>query len=325
MVRFRLLTLLLFGSYLLCGCYIKQHVKGHYYLDSEKYKQGISFFEEEVRKKPDDSSINYFLGRLYLADKKTKGGLRYLKRSVQLNPQKADHHFWLGVAYSANKMSDLERKSYLKALSLNRNHVQALVYFGHSQLERKEYKDALSKYSRALEIEPANPQALYSRAKILRHLKRTPEEINAWKAYLANYHSGTFATQAVRYLNKNGNFEYRNYLIGKKVVALKEVRFEPFTATIRSNSKSSLDVVGLSLANNTKQILQIITYQKNNAELAKSRAQSTKNYLLKKHSKISSSMIKVSWFGVPEKLNFEGKTYIINSSVRLFTEPAKKI
>jgi tetratricopeptide (TPR) repeat protein len=324
-LRFRLLALILLGGYLLSGCQVKQQVKGYYYLDSKKYKQGISYFKEEVRKKPEDSSINYFLGRLYLAEKKPEEGLRYLKRSAKLNPQKADYQFWLGVAYSANKKPDLERKSYLKALSLNRNHVQALVYFGHSQLERKEYKDALSKYFRALEIEPTNPQALYNRAIILRHLKRTPEEIKAWKAYLANYHSGAFATRAVRYLNKNGNFEYRNYLIGKKFVALKEVKFEPFTATISSNSKSSLDVVGLSLANNTKQILHIITYQKNNAELAKSRAQDIKNYLLKKQSNILSSLIKLSWFGVPEKLNFEGKTYMLNSSVRLFTEPAKEI
>lgn len=320
MVRFRLLALLLLGSYLLCGCYIKQHVKGQYYLDSEKYKRGVSYFKEEVRKKPDDPSTNYFMGRLYLADKKTKEGLRYLKRSVQLNPQKADYHFWLGVAYSANKRPKLERKSYLKALSLDKRHHQALTFLGHVQLEKGELKPALKSYTEALKIQYDNPQALYNRALILKRLGRTPEEKAAWNEYLAFYSMGIFVRSAVVHLNALGDFEYQNYRIGDKMISFKSVQFEPFSAKILKGSKPSLDHLGAEFAKMKKFLLHIVAYQKNNIKLAEAKTKSVKRYLLNKFPGINSKQIKLSWFDVPKTVKAGRKKYSLDQAINFFTE-----
>jgi tetratricopeptide (TPR) repeat protein len=319
-LSFRSLAFMFFVVYLLVGCYIRQQVRGHYYLDSKKHKQGISYFKEEIRNHPDDPSINYFLGRLYLAEKESKEGLRHLKRSVQLNPGKADYHFWLGVAYSANKMPALERKSYLKAISLNKKHYQALTYLGHIQFENQNLKAALDIYSEALAIRNDIPQALYNRALILKRLRRTPEEKIAWKKYLALYSLGNYSLSAVNHLNELGDFEYQNHRIGNNMIMLKEIQFEPFSAKITNSSIPWLDRLGRAFTNKKKHFLHIVAYQKNNIKLAEAKAKSIKCYLRRKFPDIHSKLIKVSWLGVSKTIRVGNKTYSLGQTVNFFTE-----
>jgi tetratricopeptide (TPR) repeat protein len=302
---------------------IKNYIRGEHYLQAHNYSKGLTTFEKEVLINPDNAGAHYYLGRFALAEKKQEKGLKHLKRAVELSPGNADFHFWLGVAYSANTAPEEERRSYRLALSLDKDHVQALIYLGHNQFERKAYREALANYSRALKLSPNDPQALYNRALILRVFQRTPEEIKAWMAYLEYYPTGAFARNAVEHLNKNGNFEYRNYLIGNRTVSLKKIRFEHFSTTLMEESLTSLDFVGYLMTKYRDFILHIIVYQKNNVQLAKSRTLSIKNYILEKNPKIPYSRIKTSWFGEVERLQYDRKTYTLSSSVQLFTELAQ--
>lgn len=305
---------------------VKHRVKGNYYLDNKKYKEGIEDFEQELKKNPESSEAQYFMGRFQLAENHTKEGLYHLQQAVKLSPEKADYHFWLGVAYSVNKESDLERKSYLRALELNHNHVQALTYLGHNQLEKSEYENALKTYNKVLELSPDNPSALYNRALILKHFERTPEEKLGWKEYLALYRSGVMGQQAALNLNSLGEFEYRNHLIGRRMVTLEKVRFEPFTAKIWEGSQTSLDLLGEILKNNDNVAIHIVVYQKNNKELAELRAKSVKKYLINKFPEIKSSRFIVSWFGVPEEIKIGTKIFWEDESINFFSavQPQKK-
>jgi tetratricopeptide (TPR) repeat protein len=309
------------GQYLIKDQYhaMKQNVQGQYYLDNKKYKKGIEVFQEEVRAYPDNDEAHYYLGRFLLAEKQEKKALTHLKRAVELSPKKADYHFWLGVAYAANKIGDLERESYLKALEIDKNHVQALTYLGHNQLERKEYKEALQSYEKALELWPGNPAALYNRAYTMKKLGRTPEEKLAWQEYLAYYPSGSLARRAVIHLNAIGDFEYRNYLIGRRTVTLKTIVFEPFTAKIGKASQSSLDFLGTIMKNNSNVSVHIVVYQKKNKELAEARAKSIKAYLLKEFKEIQSSRLTVSWFDAPEKIKIDKKIFYDDESINFIT------
>jgi tetratricopeptide (TPR) repeat protein len=309
------------GQYLIKGQYhvVKQTVAGQYYLDNKKYHKGIEVFREEVRAYPDNGEAHYYLGRFLLAEKKGKEALNHLKRAVELSPKKADYHFWLGVAYAANNMGDLERESYLKTLEIDKNHVQALTYLGHNQLERKQYKEALRSYNKALELWPGNPAALYNRAYIMKELGRTPEEKLAWQEYLAYYPSGAMARRAVLHLNALGDFEYRNYFIGRRTVTLKTIVFEPFTAKIKEDSRPSLDLLGTIMKNNSSVSIHIVAYQKKNKELAEARAKSIKTYLLKEFKEIKSSRLTVSWFDVPEKIKIDKKIFYEDESINFIT------
>jgi tetratricopeptide (TPR) repeat protein len=327
-MRLRLLFSVVIIVLLLSGCApvikdqyhaVKQTVTGQYYLDYKKYQKGIEVFSEEVRAYPDNAEAHYYLGRFLLAEKHKKDALNYLKRAVELSPKKADYQFWLGVAYAANNKGDLERESYLKALEIDKNHVQALTYLGHNQLERKKYKEALQSYTKALELWPDNPSALYNRAYIMKQLGRTPEEKLAWHEYLAYYPSGAMARRAVAHLNALGDFEYRNYLIGRRTISLKKISFEPFTAKISEDSLPSLNLLGTIMKNNNKLSIHIVAYQKKNKELAEARAKSIKTYYMQEFKEIQSSRFTVSWFDVPERIKINKKIFYVEESINFIT------
>lgn len=294
--------------------------RGEYYLEAQKYQAGIAVFKKRVAANPDDARAHYYLGRCYLATNKKRSGLKYLKKAAVLNSDKALYHFWLGVAHAANGHSVAERQSYTRALALKPNYVSALVYLGHNQFAAKSYRAALRTYAQALKLAPQHPQALYNRALALKALQRTPEEINAaWRAYLEYYPSGAFAIRAVMHLNAVGNFEYRNYLIGRRTITLPKIRFQPAGADIHKKTRASLNYLGYLVKQSPDLTLQIVVYQKNNRELAETRAKSVKKYLLQRYPAISSQRIKVSWFDVPARIKAGRRTFIEEASVHFFT------
>ncbi len=319
----RLRISILFGLmlFLLSGCSLKQQIRGEYYLDSGKYKQGVAYFEEEFMKQREDPRTNFYLGRFYLAEGAYKKGLLHLKRAALLDQRSADNYFWLGIAHAANNQKDLERSSYLKALQIKSDHVQALTYLGHNYFEKAELEKALQAYDRVLKIWPGNPSALFNRALILKHETRTFEEKPAWKRYLAVTASGTKARQAVENLNAAGDFDYRNYLIGRRIVTLKRIDFKPATPMIRKDTRLSLDVLGSVLENNQNIAIHVVAYQKDDRKLAEERALAIKQYLLKKFSKIHPSRLKLSWFDVPENIDTgeTGHPYHVDESVNFIT------
>ena len=178
----------------------------------------------------------------------------------------------------------------------------------------------MKNYDRVLSVQPDNPDALYNRTLILERLGPKPQEKRALKQYLAFYPSGAFAIQAVFRLNEMGDFEYRNYRIGRRTVTLKAIEFVPSTAEIRPISRPSLDVLGAILENNQRTSLQIIVYQKNDRKLAQARAVSIKTYLHTNFPKIKPERLKLSWFGVPETIKTpRKKLFKAEKSVNFFT------
>ena len=288
---------------IIAGCaapqVVKRHyysLKGQYYLNEKKYEDGIKIFQEEALSNPDNAEAHYFLGRFHLAENHKKEAIRYLQQAVKISSEKANYHFWLGRAYAANKQPDLARKSYMKALEHDDEHIDALTYLGHSQFRKGEYENALKKYTKVLKLRPDDPLALYNRALILKRFKRTPEEKLAWKEYLTKYTSGAMARKAAQNLNALGNFDYRSHFIGSNTVTLEKIQFKPFSAEIRKNTRSFLNILGELLKNNKNIVIHIVAYQKNNKRLAEARAKSVKKYLIKEFPEIEPSRLKVSWF-----------------------------
>ena len=310
-----------FLAILLTGCVVKQMVTGEYYLQTEKYADGTRAFRQEIAKAPRSPEGHYYLGRFLLAEKKYADALNHLQTAVRYRPSSAEYHFWLGVTYGASGEPVLERKSYTKALSINPRHLQSLIYLGHIYLEREKYHSALTNYREVLEIWPECPSALYNRGMIMRALNRTPEERLAWKEYLAHYPAGPMALRAVINLNRLGDFAYRNHILGSRTVTLEKIRFASFSPDISNRSFASLNLVGEILSNANKLSIHVIAYQKNNATLAKARAQSIKTYLLKKFSKIRSSQVQLSWFEAPEKIASGKKTFREDESINIFSSP----
>jgi tetratricopeptide (TPR) repeat protein len=300
------------------GNTVKHSIKGEHYLSTDNYSAGVKSFKQAVTENPDNALANYYYGRFLLGDKQYKKALRYLQKATALDPDDPDYHFWVGVAYESLDQKTLEKKSYLKALSLKSNHLQSLIYLGHNQFESRQYTKALQSYSKALNIWPESPSSLYNRAFIATKLGRKPEALAGWLEYLSYYPSGAMARQAVAHLNTLSDFSFRNYTLRARTVTLEKIYFEPFTAQIDKGSKPSLELIGAIYSNMGKGKLQIAVYQLKNKELAKQRALSIKSFLLKKYPKIKKKDIGVSWFDSPEIIKVAKRKRRINESVSFF-------
>lgn len=303
---------------------VKYGLKGPYYLDNHKYKEGIKAFQEELTANPENAEANYYMGRLQLADNQAKEAQPYFETASRLSPKDADYHFWAGVVYGQNGKKDLEFKSYRRAIELEPTHVEALTYQGHVYLERSDYQKALDNYRKVLDLDPDNPSALYNRALVLNRLKRSAEERQAWLDYLSMYSDRPMARQAAIHLNAMGDFQYRNYLIGIRTITLESIRFQPASPEIEKSSYESLDILGSIMKNNQRVSVHIVTYQKNNPRLAEARAKSVKSYLLDKFPEINSSRLILSWFGAAEQIKAENKTFKADESVNFITAVQEK-
>jgi tetratricopeptide (TPR) repeat protein len=299
---------------------ISNYTQGELYLYNEHYADCITKFEAEVATNANDANAHFYLGRCSLAVENNPSALTHLQKAVALNPDNPDYYFWQGVAYAANGQDKRERQSYERALALKPDHLQSLIYLGHNHFEAKRYHDALEYYNRALKENPDIAPALYNRATTLRRLQRTPEEINAWLAYLARYPDGAFARQAATYLNRCGRFDYRNHVIGKRTITLAQVRFMPSSDRLTKNSHPSLKSLAHVININQKTTLHILAYQKNNRRLSELRAKSIKKFLLAQERNLNPARIKVSWFEQPEAVKIGKRVHKLDSSINFFAQ-----
>jgi len=294
-------------------------IKGEYYLQGEKYDQGVAEFRERVAQTPSDAAAHYYLGRFYLIQKKPAPAVEHLSRAVSLAPDQADYHFWQGTAYAEAKRPALERDCYIRALSVDKHHWQALLFLSHNRMKAREYEPALDGYTRLLEKVPDNPQALYNRALILRTLGRTAEANEAWRGYLDHYPSGAFARQAAGFLNEGRDFTYQNYRIGKRILTLKQIFFDPETLAVQKDSLPALTLLGRFLTDNPKTVLHVVVYEKNEPDLSEKKAKAVKKALLSTHPRLPSGQIRVSWFGAPGRVKVNDRIIPADHLVHFFT------
>lgn len=321
----QIILLLCLALPLLSGCVVREYgrtighsIKGDYYLQTNNYENGLEHFRNEVAQHPTSALARYYYGRFLLQTGDTGAALIQLQTAAALAPEQADYHFWAGLANGENGNAKEEEKRYQTALRLDPNHLQALLYLGHSRFAGKYYQEALQLYAKALEIRPASRSALYNRGLILNKLGRTAEEKQAWLAYLVRYPAGAKARQATEHLNALGDFSYRNHHLGARIVTIEDIRFHAFTAQLHPSSNDSLRVIGAIAENRHTETLQIVTYLKNNKELARRRAVAVKRFLLEEYPGIPPERIGISWFGVPQELVVQKKKQSIDESTDFF-------
>jgi cytochrome c-type biogenesis protein CcmH/NrfG len=301
---------------------VKHKVQGAYYLEGERYEEGVRVFERALAENPESAEVHYYLGRCQMETGRATPALAHLKRSVALDPTEADYHYWLGVAFHENGEIASERTCYQRAVERDPNHVLALACLGHVHLEQGDLQEALAAYQRVLRLQPESPSVLYNRALILGRLGRTPEEALAWKAYLGRYPAGTLAVRATTHLNELGDFEYRNHVIGKRTVCLRKIWFEVSSDTLWEGSLPSLDRLGGLLQSGKPYVLHIVAYQKRNKPLAEARAKRIKQYLVSRFPGLEPDRLRVSWFGVPERIRVGTSEFQEEASIQFFTAPA---
>ncbi|MDM8535690.1 tetratricopeptide repeat protein [Desulfobacterales bacterium HSG17] len=318
-VRPILFFLLIVVLIALSACRVQNVITGQYYLDTENYKEGIPKFESIVAQSPESAKARYFLARFYLGDNLPEKALPHFEKAVALSPGETDYHFWLGIAQGALKQLGAERKSYQKALAISPKHVGALAYLGHSYLQEGDFKNALVQYDKALKGYPFYAQVLYNRALAYEKIGQIAKAIKAYEAYLKLYKSGSNARRATWNLNRKGNFNYRNFLIGKRTITIESIAFKPETDVLTDDAKDSLEFLGHLMKKGKNLTLQVILYHKDNKALAKKRALAIKKHVVEFTTGLTGDRVGISWFDQPEAMRVDGKKFYLDESVKFFT------
>lgn len=301
------------------GCQITNRIEGEYYLNQEKYRQGVEKFDKKLKQDAFDAPSNYYMARYLMALERPREALPYIKEAVALDFKNADYHFWHGVCFHELKRPKDERKSYLLAIRYDPDHIEARLYLGHNYLDEKLWGKALNEYNSVLDLQRDQPQALYNKGLALNKLQRFSEEIDAWKDYLAYYPDGGWAIQAVEHLNARGNFEYRIFLIGYRRVPLKRFKFENAAVIFDEGTKSSLDDIGSILRLNQKINLRISGYKSGDKKLARMRAEIVKDYLISRYPDIESGRLTAAGSARREKLQIGWKIFYLDDSINMVT------
>ena len=304
------------APFLFAGCLALQ---GQSFLDNQRYDEGLTQAKTALAENPGDPDANYFAGRYLLAQEKPEQALPYLEKAMRLAPMDPDRHFWLGVAHWSLFDYEQERAEYLRALALDSEHISANLYLGHSYMDSGEYALALARYDKVLSVDDLEPGALFNRAAALDQLGRRAEAREALLRFLSRYPDGDLGIRATNMLNDQGDFTYRNYILGRRTVPLRSIGFEPGSTRFGFDVRASLDVIGAMLENNQALALHLVAYCRDHAELAKARAKRVKQYLLLKHPDLEEQRLLLSWFGTGETISTAAGEFVLAESFNLIT------
>ncbi len=321
----KMLKLSIMAALLLClaaGCVSVNpysEMMGPYYLQQREYKEGIKVFTERLATNPDDDTAAYYAGRYCLAMRKPDQAMEFLQKAVSIAPSNADYQFWVGVAHWAKLEFDAERKAYERALTLDSDHISANLYLGHGFIDDEKWARALVQYDKVISLDRYNPEALYNRGVALGELGRQKEEVAALKKFLGYYPDGSLAMRATGRLNLQGDFAYRNFILGKRNVTLKTMAFKPGTNDLELESKESLHVIAAMMGVNDKLDIYIVAYKSGDAATAQARAESVRDYIRAGRPGIDPKRLPLSWFGTAEEIKRGEKTFLIKDSVQFIT------
>jgi len=297
-----------------------EELEGQYYLNKADYGKGRTVFAARLKEKPDDPGLNYFMARFELGADNPEAALPHIQKAVRLAPDNADYRFWEGVTWWALMQPDREKAAYEKALALNPDHLSANLYLGHNMLDRGQDAAAIKRYDRVLRLNPEEPQAMFNKAVALERLGRDQEMKRAMLLYLERFPDGAMARRGTEMLNRKGDFTWRNHLLGTRTITLRALEFKAGTATLTEGDKTSLALVGSILAAKQDLNLHVVAYAKGNRALAQERALAVRDYVSRLHPKITPERLTPSWFGEPEIIKIDGRSFTRAESVSIFTK-----
>lgn len=316
----RVRTLLIaVGLLALAGGCVVPLKSGSYYLDKREYSEGIEAQEALLDEDPGNASATYYVGRYYLAMEEPEKAMAYFKRAAELEPDNADYRFWIGVTQWALMNYEAERLAYEQTLVMDPDHVSANLYLGHGYLDERDWARALAQYDKVLKLDRYNPEALYNRAVALGGLGKRTEEVAALKKFLEYYPDGSLAMKAAERLNLQGDFTYRNYIIGKRNVTLRAMAFKQWSDELALESKESLHVLEAIMEEDPKIVLHVVAYKKGDAKGARAMALGIKDYLVSGRV-VAPDRLLPSWFDSAEVVEIGGRRLTVDDSVQFITQ-----
>ncbi len=117
-----------------------------------KQPEAEEWLNESIKKYPSDLQDRLFLARLYIHDGKIKEAIELYKKIMVLTPNDEGVLLRLGFLYSRLNLFDEAEKTFNQALSLNKDSLFAHLYLARLAIQKKDMRQALNWYKKALKI-----------------------------------------------------------------------------------------------------------------------------------------------------------------------------
>ncbi len=136
--------------------YVESRLQLAYLYDKQnKYDDALGALKDALAKKPNDAEIEGFMVGVYQEKKDYPTAIDLARKMVATDPKNDKFHFTLGAALDQNKQRDDGMVEMKKAIELNPANAQALNYLGYSYAEKgTNLTEAEKLIKRALDIEP---------------------------------------------------------------------------------------------------------------------------------------------------------------------------
>lgn len=271
-----------------------------------------------------DSSANsaqiaYLHGRTLLETNNFHQALPFLQKATLIEPGNPEFVYWEGVSHWMLGDLQQERSVYIQGLDSAPEDIPLLVNLGHNYLNQQEYTKALQTYQKVIELSPAEKSALYNQGLIYQKLNNTNKEVSSLHDYLEHYRTGLEAFNAVKRLNYYGDYTYRLYRIGARLVIISQ-NIVLNTSIPEGLRQQEILPLANFLRFNAKAHIQMVVFVDGDNSRAKQKAVELKRLLSHASSEDAYNRIEISWFGTPEKITSANTQKItLDEGLLLFT------
>lgn len=227
---------------------LREQASGHQdeilYLLEESYRRGRnparakSAFSELMSRYPDSALVHKLMGIAYDEQGDLDRSLAEFEEAVRIDPRLQDAHLAIGILYM-NKHEDREAVPWLQQeLALNRCQATAHYYLGEVDRRAGHFTAALSHYRRAVECDPAFPDAYLGLGLLFEAERQDAKATSALR---------TAASLAPDNPRIHYQFAHELDRTGKKSEAREE--FQLVRALSATANEKSIDKIGMSNEN----------------------------------------------------------------------------
>lgn len=261
---------------------------------------------------------DYLIGRGLLAAGQWKAAAEFL-RAARLATDDPEHALWEAVALGKQGDKEQEREIYRLTVNRHPEYLPARLYLGHNLLESGDAAAALEEYSRVLALVPDEETALYNRALAGRVLGNRDLEAAAWKEYLRLNRTGKWAYRAVAHLNALGDFTYRGYRIGHRLVIGNQ---DLLLGTDSEARRREVDFLAGAFAEASGDVLNLVVFLAGDGGRAEGMARELQYLFGAGLNDRAGKRIGISWFGEPETVRTaSGVEHVLAEGLMIFCTP----
>ena len=127
------------------------------------YPGAIALFQRRIALDPNNDEAYYYIGLSYKEMKQYPEALAALRQAAALGDAKGDRHFWLGILYEQSDSTAQALREFQRSLDLDSTSSTAAIAYrqiGYRRLLAKDYNGAIPLLERAAAVNPKDVQTL---------------------------------------------------------------------------------------------------------------------------------------------------------------------